>query len=204
MMNEGVLCEEHPLHRSHHPYRGPYLGWLAGVTVCLSLIAVLTVASYGEKAWGINDLGDSDPEVSNFLQQKPQSCGLAALRFWLAMHGRAISEAELERRVNDRHQITPARIVEQGYSLADLVHAAKTLGFEGSARWLTQPSSASLEFPFIVLLAGQKRPHYLVVIDRRSVFDPAAGYREMSLETLLRDSSSSVVALSLSQKHPAG
>ena len=203
-MSKGVLCKGHPLKHSHHSYCVPYRRWLAGVAVCLSLIAFLTVAAYGENAWGIDELGDSDPEISNFLQQKPQSCGLAALRFWLAMHGRATSEAALEQRVKGRHQIAPAKVYEQGYSLADLMYLAETFGFEGSARWLTQLSIASLEFPSIVLLAGQQRPHYLVVMDRRSVFDPAAGYREMSLETLLGDSSNAVVALSLSPKHGAG
>ena len=202
-MSKGVLCKGHLLKHSHHRYCAGYHCWLVGAAACLSLIAVLTVASYGEKAWGITELGVNDPEISNFLQQKPQSCGLAALRFWLAMHGRATSEAALEQRVKGRHQIAPAKVYEQGYSLADLMYLAETFGFEGSARWLTQLSIASLEYPSIVLLAGQQRPHYLVVMDRRSVFDPAAGYREMSLETLLGDSSNAVIALSLSPKHGA-
>jgi len=149
----------------------------------------------------LGDTGSSEIEAVNFLQQKPQSCGLSALRFWLAMHGQAVSEAAIEKRVAGRQHVVTANAYERGYSLADLLYAANTFGYSGSARWLFKSSVAHLEFPLIILLTDERQPHFLVLLDNRMAFDPATGYREMAIKTLLEDSASSVVALHLSAVH---
>lgn len=150
---------------------------------------------------GFGHMGVSKLEAADFLQQKPQSCGLSALRFWLAMHGHAVSEAALEKRIEGRQHVTTAKAYERGYSLADLLYAAKTFGYGGSSHWLFKSSVANLEFPLIILLTHEKQPHYLVFLDDRTAFDPANGLREMAMKTLLEDSASSVVALHLSAIH---
>ena len=149
----------------------------------------------------LDDSGASEAEAADFLQQKPQSCGLSALRYWLAMHGHAVSEAAIEKRVAGRQHVATANAYERGYSLADLLHAANTFGYSGSARWLFKSSVAHLEFPLIILVTDERQPHFLVLLDNRMAFDPATGYREMAIKTLLEDSASSVVALHLSAVH---
>ena len=148
----------------------------------------------------LDDSGASKAEVADFLQQKPQSCGLSALRYWLAMHGHAVSEVAIEKRLAGRH-IATANAYERGYSLADLLYAANTFGYGGSARWLFKSSVAHLEFPLIILLTDERQPHFLVLLDNRMAFDPANGLREMAIKTLLEDSASAVVALHLSAVH---
>ena len=149
----------------------------------------------------LDDSGAIEAEAADFLQQKPQSCGLSALRYWLAMHGHAVSEVAIEKRVAGRQHVATATAYERGYSLADLLYAANTFGYGGSARWLFKSSVAHLEFPLIILLNGERQPHFLVLLDNRMAFDPATGYREMAIKTLLEDSVSSVVALHLSAIH---
>ena len=149
----------------------------------------------------LDDSATSEAEAADFVQQKPQSCGLSALRYWLAMHGHAVSEAAIEERVAGRQHVATATAYERGYSLADLLYAANTFGYGGSARWLFKSSVAHLEFPLIILLTDERQPHFLVLLDNRMAFDPAAGYREMAIATLLEDSASSVVALHLSAVH---
>ena len=146
----------------------------------------------------LDDSGAIKAEAADLLQQKPQSCGLSALRYWLAMHGHAVSEAAIEKRVAGRQHVVTANAYERGYSLADLLYAANTFGYGGSARWLFTSSVAHLEFPLIILLTDGRQPHFLVLLDNRMAFDPARGYREMAIKTLLEDSESSVVALHLS------
>ena len=149
----------------------------------------------------LDDSGSSKAKAADFLQQKPQSCGLSALRYWLAMHGHAVSEAAIEKRVAGRQHVATANAYERGYSLADLLYAANTFGYSGSASWLFKSSVAQLEFPLIILLTDEKQPHFLVLLDNRTAFDPATGYRETAIKTLLEDSESSVVALHLSAIH---
>jgi hypothetical protein len=149
----------------------------------------------------LGDFGTNEIVAADFLQQKPQSCGLSALRYWLAMHGHGVSEAAIEKRVAGRQHVATATAYERGYSLADLLYAANTFGYGGSARWLFKSSVAHLEFPLIILLNGERQPHFLVLLDNRMAFDPATGYREMAIKTLLEDSVSSVVALHLSAIH---
>jgi hypothetical protein len=158
--------------------------------------------SYGvSRPVGFGHMGVSKLDAVDFLQQKPQSCGLSALRYWLAMHGQAVSEAAIEKRVAGRQHVVTANAYERGYSLADLLYAANTFGYSGSARWLFKSSVAHLEFPLIILLTDERQPHFLVLLDNRMAFDPATGYREMTIKTLLEDSASSVVALHLSAVH---
>ena len=158
--------------------------------------------SYGvSRPVGFGHMGVSKLEAAGFLQQKPQSCGLSALRFWLAMHGHAVSEAAIEKRVAGRQHVATANAYERGYSLADLLYAANTFGYGGSSHWLFKSSVANLEFPLIILLTHDKQPHYLVLLDNRTAFDPASGLREMAMKTLLEDSASSVVALHLGAIH---
>ena len=149
----------------------------------------------------LGGFGTNEIVAADFLQQKPQSCGLSALRYWLAMHGHGVSEATIEKRVAARQHVATANAYERGYSLADLLYAANTFGYGGSARWLFKFSVANLEFPLIILLTHEKQPHYLVLLDKRTAFDPANGLREIAIETLLEDSASSVAALHLSAVH---
>lgn len=103
--------------------------------------------------------------VAPYLQKQANTCGLAAISYFLSRYGVACTEEQLYARV---------KLEEKGVDMLQMIKVLKEFGFDGKGAKVTFDSLPSMKMPTIAFM---NENHYVVILGISkgmvTVFDPS-------------------------------